>query len=658
MDCRPPSTWRDGQDDGDPVNEVTEKNGKNPRLGWRVFWLGLVFAGMFALLFTRLWFVQVAAGAVYEAAALAQQVVAEPLAPPRGDIVDAGGNILAGSRIVPVLVIDRSDLNGPEDEALLVQQLAALFDVPPVLVRTEIGAGTREPIDFALLSPEQAAFVVTHSSDFPGASIVDRPQRVYPEGETMAHVIGYLGQPSQDDLNADPSLDPNAPLGRFGVEATYDETLRGSPGYMVSRTAPDGRLLDVVDRVQPEQGLTVRLTIDLEIQRFVEGALSDGIALARDEGSTRAQRGAAVVLDPRDGSIRALASLPAYDPQSFVGGIGTDEFEELNASQAFNNLAIQGLFPPASTFKAITYVTAIEEQVFPDGAESKYDLVECSPTFKAQLGDESQQLYRNWTYPLADGYQDLNLAFERSCNIYFWGIALDIWHRFQGTERENVLQDWARRFGFGTPTGVDLPFERPGVVPDRQLFDEWAEAQPGRVRPEGWLGGDLMNIAVGQGTLLVTPIQLAAAYAAAVNGGNLIEPRVVDRVLDQDGAAVVINERNVAQSVGFDVDTAASLREAMGRVVSRGTASAAFAEMGELRSVIGGKTGTAQMGGDRDDTAWFVGVAPLEDPQYVVVVVIEEGGSGGQIAAPVARMIFQYLLGVEVAPIHSGDRTD
>jgi penicillin-binding protein 2 len=271
-------------------------------------------------------------------------------------------------------------------------------------------------------------------------------------------------------------------------------------------------------------------------------------------------------------------------------------------------------------------------------------------------------VYRNWTYPNGAGLQNLHDAFRESCNIYFWEVALSIWDQFKTTEDEDILQDWAFELGIGRPTQIDLPFESSGILPDRELFDEWRDEQPWRVRDEGWLGGDLMNIAVGQGDILVTPVQMATAYSAMVNGGTVYQPQVASQIVGAGGEVIRDFEPRPIRNANLNPTTVASLRRDMQSVVSAGTARAAFDGSG-LIGAVGGKTGTAQGFEDNDgqlhdSTAWFVGAAPIENPRFVVVVMVDEGGSGGSVAAPAARAIFQHLLGRPVTPLEPGAETD
>jgi penicillin-binding protein 2 len=431
-----------------------------------------------------------------------------------------------------------------------------------------------------------------------------------------------------------------------------------------------GEVLQDLRQQSAAAGNTIRLTLDLDTQQVVEEVLQDAIILANqlknddDEPTLLAERASAVVLEANTGAVVAMASYPSFEPEAFVGGIEEEEFRRLAELFAFNNLAIQGLKPPASTFKAVTYVTAIEEGVYPEGIFGPDQPIECSAELQAlELADDASQLvYRNWTFPNDDGLQNIHTAFHRSCNIYFWEVALSIWDSFKNTEDEDLLQDWAFELGFGRPTQVDLPFENQGILPDRELFDTWRDEQPWRVRPEGWLGGDLMNISVGQGDILVTPLQLATAYAAMVNGGTVYQPRVVEAIVSPGGEIVRALEPRPLRDADLSTAVVSSLRADMEAVVSAGTARAAFEDSG-LIGRVGGKTGTAQGFQDNDgrlhdSTAWFAGAAPIQNPQYVVIVMVDEGGSGGSVAAPAARAIFQHLMGVPRTELTPGEETD
>lgn len=389
-------------------------------------------------------------------------------------------------------------------------------------------------------------------------------------------------------------------------------------------------------------------------------------------------RATGVVIDPNDGSVLAMSSFPTYDPTVFVDGLSDDQWATLNTVSAFQNFAVQGQYAPASTFKVVPYVLALEESYYPidrgsgdkviDVAEDDSEEVHqlpllsdtdgyfCGGEFRFPLNDGTFQTKRDWAWPRSLGVLDLHGALEASCDLYFWDLALRLWHERSddsGIDKENLLQSWSRSFGFGTSTGIDLPFERSGLIPDRTWFKDEQRKGTGRVRPDGpWVGGDLMDIAVGQGAVLVTPLQLANGFAAMVNGGTVWKPRVVSQVVDSEGNVVETNPRAIVSRVNLDERTVRLLLQDLQQVVNnreRGTARGAFKDFGPNVELVGGKTGTGEIIKDGDDfrqvdDALFVGVAPINRPKWVVSVIIERGGSGGRVAAPVARQVLQFLL--------------
>ncbi len=643
---------------------------------WRVGVLALLFTGALSILFFRLWFVQLAAGPEWLEEADQNIVSSQPIASPRGDIVDRNGIVLATSVPGLVIEIDRS-LLPIEVEDDVLQRLAAILGLSPVEVREavertrsgEVAALTEFEID-----ADTAYLIMEQRATLPGVTVRALPVRGYTQGSLMGHVLGHMGLPSPGDLERLPTSDTNTPIGKLGVEREYDEFLQGQLGKHVYRINPEGAILEEIGTVDPVPGATVRLTLDVEVQAEVERILVEAIALSNALKETQdetdpertpqpTERATALVMEVNTGAILAMASYPTFEPQAFVGGIDVDSFEELSDRQAFNNLAIQGVKPPASTFKVITYVTAVEENIFPEGVSTPEETIECSSQLEHGFEDDSQLLWRNWTYPESDGRQNLHDALRRSCNIYFWEVALSIWRAYRRTDREGMVQEWARAVGVGRPTQVDLPFEHDGILGDRQLFEEWQERQPWRVRAEGWLGGDLMNLVVGQGPIVTTPLQMAVAYASILNGGTVYQPRVAEAIETADGERLRTLEPRVLRSVDISPETVASLRTDLTSVVRSGTARRAFEDLGGLVELVGGKTGTAQSFTDQegvfhDSTAWFVGVAPIDAPRWVVAVMVDEGGSGGAVAAPAARAIFQYLLGAEVTPLVAGEDTE
>lgn len=636
--------------------------------GWRIGALGIAFLALFSLLTLRLWQIQVTEAAEAVTAAERNQIDFASTPAPRGEIRDRNGTLLAGTRPVLSAVID-GQLVPSSMEQELIAKLAAFSGLDPVDVELAIDRARLRGDRVALvdeLTPEQAVFLVERAEDFPGVSVEPQPVRIYPLEHLAADIVGYIGKPTQADVDAGASLTDL--LGRAGVERVYNQLLSGTPGLIKYRVDAQRNVLEVLGEQNPAPGGSLTLTIDAELQRVLEDSLATGLQLARDEYDSDCVpdpeddpscpvRAVGVVLDATNGEVLAMASIPTYDPNQFVGGISQSELDQLPEG-VLDNFAVRGEYAPASTFKPVTYVTAMEEGIQPEGAASLEEPILCSRRLEKRFDDGSQQVWNNWT-KRDDGEQDIHTALMRSCNVYFWELGWSIWQQNKNTPDENMIQNWARELGLGAPTSVDLPFEKSGIVPDRALFEEWKQTSPfrldpGRLEPgieSPWFGGDLLQMAVGQGSLLVTPLQLANAYAAMVNGGNLWQPHIVREAVDADGNVVLASAPHLVNTVPISDTTLIALRRDLEQVVnnSRGTAYKAFEDFGPNRDKVGGKTGTAEVikavGKDPGvQTALFAAVAPIDDPQYVVVIVIERGGSGGRVAAPTAKPVLQYLL--------------
>jgi len=530
------------------------------------------------------------------------------------------------------------------------------------------------------LTDEQVVFLAEHSEDFVGVRIVETPVRVYVNGQLAPDVIGYIGRPDADDLEK-PGIKPTDVLGKAGVERQYDGVIRGESGRIKYRINARGEILDQLGEQLPSPGGTVFLTIDSEVQDVLNVSLAQGLQQARevhrsggcvpgDDDPGCPIRAVGLVIDATDGSLVAMSSVPGFDPNIFVEGVSENEWARLNSQAVFNNFAIQGVYSPASTFKTVAYIAALEEAIFPQEVQSDEGEYTCDGLLEFRFNDGSPQLYRDW---LAAGHGpvDLHRGLQASCDLYFWEIALKVWNGRNSEFDQDLLQQWARKFGFDQATGIDLPFERSGLIPDEGWFTTAQRETPLLVRDTPWAGGDVMNIVIGQGSVLATPLQLANAYAAMVNGGTLWQPRVVDHIVTADGA-VLENTPLAISKIDLGPRTVNLLRTDLQQVVNggNGTARTAFANFGDNVELVGGKTGTGEVikrtAENADeiptdvDNALFVGVAPINDPKYVVVVVIERGGSGGRVAAPTAARVLQFLLnGVDgLTDVGAGEDAD
>lgn len=650
--------------------------------------LGVVFTlfiSLFSILGLRLWFVQIAEGAEAVALAAGQSVIEVGTPAPRGDVFDTNGILLASSRFVPALWVDRHFVEG-EDRDRLIRALSALLSQPADdIARLYDEAGPNGRFQVATIDTVKAYQVAEQLRDYPGVSVEKIPERVYLQGESLAHVIGHLGKPTQEDIEADPDLDPETRIGKLGVERSYEEFLRGVPG-LVTYSVESGEIAREGRVVEPVPGDQVFLTIDSKLQAVVEDGLVAGIVEANnikadlrangrgDGARNEVVRGSAVVVDVRTGAVLAMASHPSFDPGLFVGGLDQETFDELQSENAFLNLAVGGLYPPASTFKAVTYMTLLEKDIpFPadtDGVDGPNKLVHCDGEMQVPLTDGSAQILRDWYGKRDLGWLNYHDALSNSCNLFFYAVALGVWENWRGSPLENVIQDEARALGFGEPTGIDLTGEAGGVVPDRALYESWKEQMlededaPKLLTDDRleavspWYGGDLMNVAIGQGGLLATPLQVASAYATLANGGTFYKPYVVSRVVSPDGQLVQTTSPTIVRRTELDPDDVRQLLVDLNRVVTVGTARQAFEGFGDSLGQVGGKTGTGQSVKTKDNHAWFAGVAPIDNPRYAVVVLLDEGGSGGAAAAPIGRYILQYLMGEELDPIRAGQLAD
>ena len=388
--------------------------------------------------------------------------------------------------------------------------------------------------------------------------------------------------------------------------------------------------------------------LNTETQNIVKESLQEGITLANKNFDTinLIERGAVVVQKIDTGEIVSMVSLPDFDPNQFVLGISEFDFKQLNRTKAFNNFAIQGLYPPGSVFKVVAYWLALNEGIFPETALNAQDYIDCEGSLSFGFDDGSKQVYQDWK---ADGHGKVNLsqAMKQSCNVYFWDIALKIWRTFGNTDSEALLQEYSKQLGFSSLSNIDLPFEKEGVVPDRELFEEWTISRPELVRPEGWLGGDLMNLIIGQGAITTTPVQVSNAYRTLLTGEKSApfisldssDRNIKNINISEEFVEFLLNDLNLVTNPG-------------------GTAYRSFQIMGDQIFDIGGKTGTAQNAGELNNTSWFVGVDSISNPMYIVVTVVEEGGSGSAVAAPISRRIIQHLRESDLTPVEFGEITE
>lgn len=558
----------------------------------------------------------------------------------RGEIFDISGNKLATSDLEPYLFLNLRKIND-DNKNIYAQLLQFNFED---ITTSEIDKFFKSDDIFTKIInlSEYNTDIRLRLLDYEAFEVFNLPTRTYPYKELFSHVIGYIGKPNKDEQNDFPNSINNEIVGKTGLERYYENTISGVASEVIVQ---NGNIVEIKPSVS---GRDIQLVLNTETQNIVKESLQEGITLANKNFDTinLIERGAVVVQKIDTGEIVSMVSLPDFDPNQFVLGISEFDFKQLNRTKAFNNFAIQGLYPPGSVFKVVAYWLALNEGIFPETALNAQDYIDCEGSLSFGFDDGSKQVYQDWK---ADGHGKVNLsqAMKQSCNVYFWDIALKIWRTFGNTDSEALLQEYSKQLGFSSLSNIDLPFEKEGVVPDRELFEEWTISRPELVRPEGWLGGDLMNLIIGQGAITTTPVQVSNAYRTLLTG----EKSAPFISLDS-------SDRNI-KNINISDEFVEFLLNDLNLVTNPGgTAYRSFQIMGDQIFDIGGKTGTAQNAGELNNTSWFVGVDSISNPMYIVVTVVEEGGSGSAVAAPISRRIIQHLRESDLTPVEFGEITE
>ncbi|HKX68096.1 MAG TPA: penicillin-binding transpeptidase domain-containing protein [Intrasporangium sp.] len=646
-----------------------------------------VLGSLFVLLIARLGHVQLVEGppAPRAPAALMTRTLTEAAA--RGTILDRRGRPLVANRYTTTVTVPRSVLlDAPDGGRGLVAAVAGVLQRPfedlwgKTMLCGTAGAPPAPacfngspyvPIPLATeVDAQQALSLLERPETFAGIGVVSEPSRDHPMAPRVsaAHLLGYVGRPSADEVTASAGRVGDEDLvGRSGLEAEYDQVLRGTNGRTVVSIDPRGAVTDTLSSVPPTPGLDLLTHIDADVQAAAERALSRAVSRARADGHP-ADSGAAVVIDVTNGAVVGAASHPTYDPGIFTGGITAAELRRLTdekAGAALRSRIIAETYPPASTFKVISVPAAVSAGA---SLKGKY---ECSPSYR--IGDHVFHNYESRGY----GRIDLHRALVVSCDTVFYRLAHQAWIDQGGISapvgRVDPFVAMARSFGLGGSTGVDLPGEATGTIPDRAWKREYWEAsrqetcarartgypQLARTDKERaayltrlakencasgfqYRAGDAVNLSIGQGDLAVTPLQMAVVFAAIANGGTLWQPQVAAGFRSGTGAVTQIPAHHVG-TVPVAGGVLAYVRRALADVTRPGgSAGSAFAGFPQDRFPVAGKTGTGEVFGHAA-TAWFAGYGPTTRPRYAVVVVVGQGGSGSQVAAPAVREIFDVL---------------
>jgi penicillin-binding protein 2 len=648
-----------------PDPRVEEPYRLTPQLALRIAILGAIVLAAFGVLFLRLWALQILSGPQYLNAAQNNQLRTVRLQAPRGPILDRNGIVLVDNAAGHSVQIWPADLP-KEGRYQLLKRVSNLLSVPlPWLVK-EIEKRKADPLTPVVvkrgLQLDKVHFLKERQAEFPGVTVARSYLRTYPGKALAAHLLGYVGDASPGQLEANDALHLGDEVGQAGVEATYDDFLRGRPGVARVRVDSLGRpRTSLVPTQEPQPGRAVRLTLDARLQRAAQEALRYGIRTAIENESWYANGGAIVALDPRNGEVLALASEPSFQPSVFVGRSDPRKLAPLlnrKVAQRENfpalNRVTHGLYPPGSVWKPVAALAALQE-----GVLSPYELIPCTGTYVFRGNDGVDYEFGNWDRGVYQG-MDLQEAIARSCDTYFYRVAM----RFHDLppERGHPHQAWASKFGLGQETGFDAGPEEAGLLPTPEWRKETytKERYPKTWQLERlWKPGDSIQLAIGQKDVLVTPMQMARFYAMVANGGKLVTPHVFRsaEIPGPSGAEPQVVHAYVPApppESGADPAALQIVRDGLLRATHfpYGTSAGVF---DSFPVPIAGKTGTAekwsQRAGDHLDQSWWCGYGPADNAEIVVCAVIENGGHGSTAAAPAALKVFEEYFHVVGGPL-------
>jgi penicillin-binding protein 2 len=642
---------------------VSEPYRLTPQLAFRVAILGALALGVFAVLFLRLWALQILSGPKYAAAANDNRVRISPLDAPRGAILDRNGKPLVVNTLGTRVELWPADLpkSWPAQRAEL-RKLSKIVDVPVREILARMKEHENDPLTPVVVQygihSDQYTYIRERKDEFPGVRLADSYLRKYPYRALAAQALGHIGEISKDELKERRQLGYKAGdiVGQAGVEATYDRYLRGRDGSAQLTVDSRGRPKSTIQpTVSPTPGNNLRLTLDADLQRAAERALKYGIDLAHADDKWAADGGAIVALDPRDGAVLALASNPTFQPAWYVGRGDHAKLSRLlnqTVAEKFNypglNRALEGAYPPGSTFKPVTAIAAMQEHLL-----LPYESILCSPDYKVGDIPGKEQIFKNWT-PNVNQWIELPAALAMSCDTYFYDIGMRF-YRLRA-DRGHPLQSWASRLGFGRPTGIDVGPESEGLVPTPEWRQKRFAGSAYGELDRTWKPGYSVQLAIGQGDLLVTPIQMAVAYSLIANNGKLVTPHIAEDVEQptSDPRAPRVLRRFASQpprSSGVDPGALRYVKQGLFAAThsSIGTSVGVF---GNFPVPIAGKTGTAEKvvhvpgypTGHKEDQSWWCGYGPNDSPSIVVCAVIENGGHGGTAAAPAALKVFEQYF--------------
>ena len=626
-----------------PENDVQVSSGhansKKPAddLKSRFAGIGIFSTAIFGVLAARLWGMQVLSKDDYasEAAKNLYTTVSTPA--PRGYICDADGTPLVKNRSSQTVLAD-ADVADDHD---VVARLSAVLGIPATIVRQRIQSTTAGAQSQRVVASDvrlrDVAFIAEHSDAFSGVTVETRTVRDYPYGALCAHALGYTGTPSDTQISNAPvnrDIELTDDVGKSGIELAYDNLLAGDHGQRVVTVDAQGNVVDVVSETKATRGSDVYLTIKGTVQYAADQALAELIAPSGGViGTGKGVGGAVVAMDVRDGSILALSSYPTFDPTNWVGGLSTEANAVYNSDEAhapLQNRVTAGLYAAASTFKPFTGLAGLEYG-FAEGRTW-----DCTGSWD---GFNTGSPQRCWNHN-GHGVLDFHGGIVNSCDVVFYEIAKSFFLASKsqgGTISDTAIQETVEKYNFGKQAGIDIGGEVDGRVPTPEWKAERWKNVPANAT---WTGGDYTNMIIGQGDVQVTPLQVAVAYGGLATG-KIVKPHLLKEVRNASNQVVVSYEPEVVTEPDVDQNHVETVRSALRGVVTDNSEIAELFASSGIKAA--GKTGTAEHT-DKGDDAWFACYAPYDDPKYVVVCVVEQGGGGSAVAAPLGAKVMEAVM--------------
>ena len=594
------------------------------------------------VLILRLYFLQIMSGELYAELASKNITREKTVAAPRGNIYDQNGKLIVKSVPVAAVAVEPHIVLKNED---VMKALSDCLDMSYQDIKEKLEKSDVSYIDRVILKKDIDAatmiYLKENSSNLPGVEVVDVYIRKYNFGVLASHLLGYTGEISEDMLKSEKygdGYEGGDQIGLTGLEETYESVLKGKKGKIVYEVDPLGRPVNILEETSPTCGNDLYLTIDIDLQRIVEKILYESILEVRQKKIKDTDEcynvpgGAVVVLNPQNGQVLAMASYPTFNPELFVGGITQTNWDSLNDPENYyplNNRAIMS-FPPGSAIKIVPAYAGLAEEII-----SERGRLNCAGVWLGLGKDFPKSCWSS------HGSLDIRGAIKNSCDIYFYQVGYGL--LLKNNNMEELLQKYLRIFGFGSATGIDLPNEDGGLVPNKEWKKDYFKDQPGE---DVWFPGNTVDMAIGQGYLLVTPLQMAQAYSILANRGLEYKPYLVKEIRDSEGNLFPDSSREEHQDLNLNEYLIEIIEDGMVQVVGPGgTAAYSFRNFPLDEIPVAAKTGTAEFYG-RQDYAWFASYAPVGSPEYVVVVMLEEAGSGGSNVAPMVEKIYRYLFNI------------